>query len=352
MEVVFQSPFEILIYETKNLSTNVIIASVYFPPSTRIGEFKDVMVRLIDFLEPRQSRKAEYLHDQVYGSDNSSSSQLTLIPDTPDEIFLLEELLYILKGKTKESAAGIDGITYLMVKKLNSQSTKALLAAMNHHWRDCSIRDSWRSIRIVSIFIKNKDPDQFTGIALIPVFLKVINLMFKERFSKFIEENNILPSRSYAYRKHRSASTCINDILHTKITNYIGSIFLPITLDLLGDGISQTPKAAFGSSKQPLIIRILNIVLNLLPQSKNNTPAIDIIWTPAHIGLSFNELADKSAKLASIAGQEIQASLSFKDACGIVYNELWSQWNVEYKNIATLKDISFLQYFPNLPKTH
>lgn len=39
--------------------------------------------------------------------------------------------------------------------------------------------------------------------------------MVKQRLNHFVEENNLLPSRSYAYRKHVSTSTCINDILHT-----------------------------------------------------------------------------------------------------------------------------------------
>lgn len=39
--------------------------------------------------------------------------------------------------------------------------------------------------------------------------------MVKERLQQFIDENDILPTNTFAYRKHMSTSMCINNLLHT-----------------------------------------------------------------------------------------------------------------------------------------
>lgn len=56
---------------------------------------------------------------------------------------------------------------------------------------------------------------EFPLIALIPVFMKIMNLLVKELPLEFIETNQILPQSTYAYRKHRSSSICKNDLLYT-----------------------------------------------------------------------------------------------------------------------------------------
>lgn len=132
--------------------------------------------------------------------------------------FSLEEFLAVLEKKKKPSSAGLDGITYEMLNQLSIESKKTLLSALNNVWETCQITEEWRKIKIVPIPKRGKDLEIYTNfrpIALISVTLKILNLMIKNRINNFVEDTNILPARSYAYRKHRSASMCINDLLHT-----------------------------------------------------------------------------------------------------------------------------------------
>lgn len=86
------------------------------------------------------------------------------------------------------------------------------------YWKHFEIRDEWRKIKIVPVPKKGHDLQLFTNfrlITLISVPLKLINLMVKERLQNFIDEDNILPTNTFAYRKHMSTSMCINNLLFT-----------------------------------------------------------------------------------------------------------------------------------------
>ncbi|XP_075154101.1 uncharacterized protein LOC142227433 isoform X1 [Haematobia irritans] len=156
----------------------------------------------------------EHLKNQVTGEN--------VIIDFPlvnhfIEPFDFEEFILCLSGKRSQSAGGHDGITYNMIKSLSGISKRALLTAMNNAFLTNTIRDDWRIIKIVPIPKPKKnhnDPKNFRPISLISVFLKCINLMVKERISVHFDSVDIIPRRSFAYKKNSSTSTCINELLH------------------------------------------------------------------------------------------------------------------------------------------
>lgn len=156
-----------------------------------------------------------HLRDQVL-----NNSHITFPPNTqrtPVEL-TMEEFSSVLNRKKKPSAAGLDGITYEMINNLSESSKYNLFQAMNTAWKKCELRENWRKIKIVPIPKKGKDLEIFTNfrpISLISVFLKIINLMIKERLQSFLQEQDILPTNTYAYRKNFSSSMCINHLLYT-----------------------------------------------------------------------------------------------------------------------------------------
>ncbi|KAI8125093.1 LINE-1 retrotransposable element ORF2 protein [Lucilia cuprina] len=140
-----------------------------------------------------------HLKDQVISNDTLSLPQMDISSFV--EHFSMDELTLLLKTKSKPSAAGFDMGTYEMVKSLQPHSIKNLLVAINENWKSLTFRDALR-IKIFPIPKRNKDLEIYTNfrpIALISVFLKIINLMLK--FS--------LIDLSL---KHFSA--CINEIIH------------------------------------------------------------------------------------------------------------------------------------------
>lgn len=131
--------------------------------------------------------------------------------------FSLKELEDFLSKKNKDSAPGIDGIMYSMIKKMNEVSKTNLVNALTSLLIHNNIPDSWRQFKIIPIPKKGKDLSvvtNFRPITLISILQKVANGMIKNRFTRWLEDFNIIPQNSFAYQKNRSTATCINAIQH------------------------------------------------------------------------------------------------------------------------------------------
>ncbi|XP_065356182.1 uncharacterized protein LOC135950574 [Calliphora vicina] len=248
-----------------------------------------------------------------------ATCQITLPNFTMDDPFTNAELLAVLLNKTKSSAAGPDNISYEMLRSLSTTAKHSLLLAFNNLWKQCVIRDSWRQIRIAPIPKVNKDLDNFTNfrpIALISVLVKTINLMLKERITNFLSENNILPMRSYAYRKHRSASCCINDLLHaitvakeanckvTLVTLDISRAYDCVKLDTLHATLGELNMPLHWTSwiyeflrHRVLILGNSKIdIFNGLPQGSCLSPLLFNIYT-----LKLHQIADEDTQIFQFA---------------------------------------------------
>ncbi|XP_036340383.1 Down syndrome cell adhesion molecule-like protein Dscam2, partial [Rhagoletis pomonella] len=179
----------------------------------------------------------QHLKNQVSDEDDTKEKVERKVA-CADKVPMFEdnELKGVLKNKTKRSAGGCDQITYEMLRSLPETATKNLLTALNDAFAKCEINDSWRKVRIVPIPKANKDLSDyknFRPIPLISVLVKSINLMIKGRLEGFLNDKNIYPERSYAYRKGKSAAMCINDFLHKVASlKHAGKKALVLTLDI------------------------------------------------------------------------------------------------------------------------
>ncbi|XP_075165290.1 uncharacterized protein LOC142237772 [Haematobia irritans] len=178
----------------------------------------------------------KFLNNLVEKIPNNITSHTRLDHFEVTEDFTLLEFFKILKEKNKPSAAGLDGITYEMVKNLSEEAKRNLLTALNKAWAKCEINEEWRKIKIIPIPKRGKDLTDITNfrpIALLPVLLKILNLMMKNRLNDFLIKNNVLPHRSYAYQKHKSAASCVNDLLHSiSVYKEKGEKTIIMTLDV------------------------------------------------------------------------------------------------------------------------
>lgn len=150
--------------------------------------------------------------------------------------FEYEDFERVLNGKRKASAGGCDGITYDMIKALPDISKSVLFTALNNCFANNLIRDGWRRIKIVPVPKPGKDLKDyrnFRPISLIAVFLKMINLMVKDKVACFLEAMGFLPERCFAYRRGRSTSSCVNDLLHrTAVLKANGFKVMIVALDI------------------------------------------------------------------------------------------------------------------------
>lgn len=57
------------------------------------------------------------------------------------------------------------------------------------------------------------DPLAYRPIALIPIFLKSINIKIKELLTKFIETNKLISDYSFGFKQKTSAINCVNALI-------------------------------------------------------------------------------------------------------------------------------------------
>lgn len=219
--------WETAVRDAKNKSWNEKIQTINKNGCTK--DFWSLVKNLKKINEPRQlpvnwneEQQLKYLK-YLQSHCKTSHLQLSSISIVHPEEYLsrpfeMSELELVLSNKKKSTSAGLDGITYDHIKALSNFSREKLLEALNSHWHSSTIKEEWRSIKIVPIPKKGMDHDlveNFRPIALISVILKLMSLILKERLVQHLNDTNFLPTRTFAYRKHMSATTLLNELIHT-----------------------------------------------------------------------------------------------------------------------------------------
>jgi ribonuclease HI len=134
--------------------------------------------------------------------------------------FTMCEFEAILEDQ-KDTAVGLDGISYGLIKKLPSSIKAILLQIFNECIEKGSIPDEWRESCVIHIRKPNKpsnELDSFRPITLLAVTRKCIEKMIGTRIEYHMETNNKLPDQQYGFRKGRGTRDCVTllyaDILH------------------------------------------------------------------------------------------------------------------------------------------
>lgn len=127
---------------------------------------------------------------------------------------------YLHKRKP-DSAAGYDGISYKMLQNLPYDQKNILFNIIINIWKEGKIPDEWRIIKIIPILKPMKEPGSITNyrpIALLPTIYKLLEGIMKFHLENTINQSDLIPPRSYAFRKRRSTTFCINDVINTVLS--------------------------------------------------------------------------------------------------------------------------------------
>lgn len=146
---------------------------------------------------------------------DSPSALTNSIPSNTEEPFTMEDLDFVLSQK-KDSAPGMDGIKYGDIARFPQNVKEKFLELINDLWATQDIPETMKRILMVLIPKPGRDLKLLNShrpIALLSVYLKIINSMVKIRLEKFIRENGTLDENSYGFVKHRSAIDCVNHLL-------------------------------------------------------------------------------------------------------------------------------------------
>ncbi|KAI8114745.1 hypothetical protein CVS40_12912 [Lucilia cuprina] len=177
-------------------------------------------------------------------------------------------------GNTPE---GVDNITYDTIRALPDFAKCSLLTALNDAFLESNVSKEWSTIKIVPIPKNDKDLsnyENFCPITLISVLLKIVNMMIKERINKFINDNSIIPVGSFAHRKGRSSSMCLNDFLHNVAKlKHKGSKVIILVLDI------SNAYNCFLSKRTLILGNNSNTVDDRLPQESCLSPMFFNLYT-------------------------------------------------------------------------
>lgn len=128
--------------------------------------------------------------------------------DTDCVLFTEAELEYALSGR-KDTATGLDQISYSMLINLPQGAKTFLLNIYNRCLQGSSLPDAWKSILIHPILKSDKNPEipeSYRPIALSSCVGKILETMLKNRIEWFVENSRLLSDLQTAFRKGRSVA--------------------------------------------------------------------------------------------------------------------------------------------------
>lgn len=141
--------------------------------------------------------------------------------------FTIEELKAGLSSR-KDSACGLDWLSYKMFKLLNSSNLNKFLKILNLLWNKSTIPEEWKTDCLIPILKHGKDSssaDSYRPITLSSCVGKIFEQLIKQRLIFYIESNNLLPNNQFGFRCGRSACESLRhlclDIHSAQIDNKI-----------------------------------------------------------------------------------------------------------------------------------
>ena len=120
--------------------------------------------------------------------------------------FSLKEFREALNS-TEPSSPGEDTIIYEMLKHLPDKSKKFLLKIINRIWETGILPEDWKISIVIPVRKPKKDPFQassYRPIALTSCVCKVMEKMINNRLMWHLENNGLLSSYQFGFRKGRS----------------------------------------------------------------------------------------------------------------------------------------------------
>lgn len=169
---------------------------------------------LLNFLHKYTPDSVSNIIDNNY-TENLNNSNIFIT-----EPFSYQELKSAILSR-RDTAFGMDGIPYIVFKKMDKCATEIFLAVLNKLWLNNEIPINWKEDCLVPILkpeCSKSDPNSYRPIALTSCVAKIFEQLLKQRIEFFVEQNQLLPSNQFGFRRGRSARESIAQ-LHLDIHN-------------------------------------------------------------------------------------------------------------------------------------
>jgi ribonuclease HI len=316
-----------------------------------------------------------------------------LVPECSERFIWLEEPfsfndLNAALQSCKNTAAGLDGIKFQVLKNLPENALQFLLEIYNQILTNGTFPVCWRETKIVPILKPGKNPNQansYRPISLLSCMRKLMEKMLCTRLDYWAERFDVHSPTQFGFRKGRGTRDCL-----ARLSNDIQISFekkewtLATFLDISGayDNV-LIPELCLNLCGLQLPFKIVRLLYNLLQQKKLyfyindkvwaqrigfkglpqgsvlspllyniNGADIDLVLTP---GVSILQYADdivlyKSGRILQEMQESLQSSL---DAIEVFYSDLGLNISSDKSEIVLfskrLPKIKFKLYINELP---
>ena len=120
----------------------------------------------------------------------------------------------IIQGLNSKSSFGHDGISTILLKKLESKLTKPLTLIINQSLHSGIYPDKLKIGKIIPVYKKNDKHqlENYRPISLLPTISKLFEMVVHDQISLYFSQNNYLSSSQYGFRKLHSTEHAILEI--------------------------------------------------------------------------------------------------------------------------------------------
>lgn len=139
--------------------------------------------------------------------DSSSVNNSSSINNSFLKPFTLQELKSAIATR-RDTSFGLDGIPYIVFKKMNDSCLTVFLKVLNGLWSNNHIPDDWKTDCLVPILNSGKPrayANSYRPIALTSCVGKIFEQLLKQRLEFYVEQNGLLPSNQFGFGRGRSA---------------------------------------------------------------------------------------------------------------------------------------------------
>lgn len=130
------------------------------------------------------------------------------------EPFSLQELKSAVSSR-RDTAFGLDGIPYKMLKELSIKALTVVLNVFNLLWQTMIIPMDWKIDCLIPLLKPNKErqkADSYRPVALTSCMGKTFEQLIKQRLEFYIESNKLLPSNQFGFRRGYSTRDSISHL--------------------------------------------------------------------------------------------------------------------------------------------
>lgn len=167
-------------------------------------------------------KQTEFLHTMTPDSVSKRCPNITSTNCLLESDFTLVELENCLKKK--DTAPGVDNITYSMIYNLPGKAKNFLLEIFNLIYQSSHVPQQWRQITVLPILKSSSSTSsaemKLRPISLISCVCKIFHLMILRRLEWYIEKNKILSHFTVGFRKAQSCTDAL-----VRLVSYIQVAF-------------------------------------------------------------------------------------------------------------------------------